>query len=107
MHDKTLTPTLQKQRGSVLLSMISVMLLIVFFVWIFIPGEPTERSNRACSPTLWAGKLVVSATDLMNSSLSPPTTRFFEEANYSCRYMVWKTFYYEAWIDSQAEEQAK
>lgn len=107
MHDKTLTPSLEKQRGSVLLSMIAMMVAIVFIAWIFIPGEPTERSNRACSPVLWTGKFVVATTDLIDADLSAPTTRFFEEANYSCRYVVWKTFYYEAWVDSQAEEKVE
>lgn len=104
MSDKTLSSGLEKQRGSVLFSMLLIMLSIVFIAWIFIPGEPSERTNRACSPVLWAGKVVVSGTDLINQDYSPPTTRFFEEANYSCRYMVWKTFYYESWVESQAEE---
>lgn len=97
---------LKSQKGFIMAGMLVTLLAIVFFVWVLVAGTPNERIERTCKPTVWAGKVVIATTDLINTDYSPKVTHFVEQANYSCRYIVWKTFYAEEWMKERAKQEA-
>ena len=78
--------------------------LIVFAAWVMMPSNPDQRLDRACRPVVWTGKAFVAVADLASQKYSPDVERFFEKADYSCRYVIWKVFYQEEWLKERLQQ---
>jgi hypothetical protein len=99
------TTSLRKQQGNAILSMLGALCVLGFLVWIIMSGDPNERIRRACVPTIWMGKVAVAIADLAGGSKVGQTAAAFDEFNYSCRYLVWRTFYYDSYMANRAREE--
>jgi hypothetical protein len=85
----------------------SLIFFVAVFLWlgsIVITSDPSTRINRTCEPVNIVGGLSVSVTMLANSGMAPSVQHFFDSFNYGCRYTVWRQFFEQDWIASQAEQ---
>ena len=85
-------------------SMLFTLGMMVFAAWVMLPPSPNERMERVCKPIVWTGKAAVAVSDLASQKYSPDVERFFEKADYSCRYVIWKVFYQEEWLKKRLQQ---
>lgn len=71
---------------------------------IFVTTSPQERMERACAPVTWTGKIGSSVAMLLDGSERTvnATQRSFAEAEYGCRFTLWRLVYEDDWKREQA-----
>ena len=71
--------------------------LLLFILWIFAAPFPQERIVRTCEPVNWIGNIATSTTALSSEDHTETSIRWSDKLNYSCRYMVWRLIYQDAY----------
>lgn len=71
--------------------------LLLFVLWIFAAPFPQERIARTCEPVNWIGNIATSTTALSAEDHTETSVRWSDKLNYSCRYMVWRLIYQDAY----------
>ena len=71
--------------------------LLLFILWIFAAPFPQERIARTCEPVNWVGSIATSTTALSAQDHTETSVRWSDKLNYSCRYMVWRLIYQDAY----------
>ena len=71
--------------------------LLLFVLWIFAAPFPIERIARTCEPVNWLGNIATSTTALSAEDHTEASARWSDKLNYSCRYMVWRLIYQDAY----------
>lgn len=81
--------------------------LIVFVLWFMSANSVKEKIQRICRPAYWLGNVFVSAAELGGNQQAVLNMQKMrdEGMDMSCRYMVWKQFYYEDWLRAVQEKQ--
>lgn len=77
----------------------TALLLMIFFVFVMLGNSPTEKIERSCEPVLWVGNVVESVFLLADSDWSDDVKETTEEIDYSCRYIIWRAFYEEEYLE--------
>lgn len=81
---------------------IAAITCLWWFGFIFIAGDPNVRIERTCDPVSSVfGRLAGSVVDLAHADNSEDVREWFQEASYSCRYMVWNQFFGDDWRKNQ------
>ena len=81
--------------------------VLCFIFWVFIAPLPGDRIERVCEPINWAGNLMTSGSALASASHTETAVRWSDKMDYSCKYMVWRLFYQEAYNKAVAAGQIK
>lgn len=71
--------------------------ILCFVFWVFTAPMPANRIERVCEPINWVGNVATSTTALTADSHTQTSVRWSDKMNYSCKYMVWRLFYQEAY----------
>lgn len=71
--------------------------VLCFVFWVFTAPIPSTRIERFCEPINWIGNVATSSTALAVEGHTATTVRWSDKLNYSCKYMVWRLFYQEAY----------
>jgi len=73
---------------------------LVFVLWVFVAPLPQDRIARGCAPIQWVGNLATSTTALAVEDHTPTTARWSDKLDYSCRYMIWRLLYQDAYNEA-------
>jgi hypothetical protein len=71
--------------------------ILIYVFWVFTAPMPASRIERFCEPINWVGNVATSTTALSAEGHTTTTVRWSDKLNYSCKYMVWRLFYQEAY----------
>lgn len=77
--------------------------VLVFVLWVFSAPIPQQRIERFCQPINWVGNVATSSTALTSEGHTETAVRWNDKLTYSCKYMVWRLFYQEAYNQAVKE----
>lgn len=99
--------SLNKQRGIIsgnAFGGIFFIAVMVFLLWTILASTPRGRIERVCEPTHWIGKVFIGMFEMWGPQQANAAEDFFNETNYSCKYLIWRQFYYDDWLKSQPKQ---
>lgn len=83
--------------GSTIKEILLGIPVLCFVFWVFIAPIPANRIERVCEPINWVGNIATTTTALTTEGHTATSVRWSDKLNYSCKYMVWRLFYQEAY----------
>lgn len=83
--------------GSTIKEILIGIPILCFVFWVFAAPIPANRIERVCEPINWVGNIATSTTALSTEGHTSSAVRWSDKLNYSCKYMVWRLFYQEAY----------
>ena len=79
--------------------------LVIYVIWFLSASTPMLRVERVCRPVYWFGSIWVSTAELTGSKEGIVSMlKMREDMDFSCRYIVWKQFYYDDWMKQKEQE---
>lgn len=77
----------------------TAILFFIFMAYILLATTPMARIERACMPVVWTGNVTESVALLLSPRYAKSTERWFQKTDYGCRYVIWRFFYEEEYLE--------
>ncbi len=74
-----------------------VAALVLFVAWVFLAGAPDQRIARACTPTIWIGKVFSSASMAADTDYSTSINSGYGNLDKGCQLTIWDYVYAAKW----------
>lgn len=77
---------------------------VVYFVWVFMSTDGSERMTRACMPISWVGNVTTSLTSVIVPGWEDESDSLFKKGTYTCEFALWRLFYEKEYLELQKQD---